>query len=112
MKTQGTLLDIVGTGGDGACTDQFIDVRHPGCLSQGHEIGMIGIVGLRRRTCSPRTSTELDLDDVTKCIDDAASFRSPQNHPLRASWRRCGSSGCPDGLQPPGVADNAAGAWL
>ena len=98
VKTQGTLLDIVGTGGDGACT-----INSSTCSAI-----LAAACGAKVTKCGNRSVSsacgaadvlealgldlELDLDDVTKCIDDVGLGFCSRRRTTRpcASWRRCG----------------------
>ena len=63
VKTQGTLLDIVGTGGDGACTINLSTcsaILAAACGAKVTKCGNpLGIIGLRRRRCARSSGTRL-----------------------------------------------------
>ena len=84
VKTQGTLLDIVGTGGDGACT-----INLSTCSAIGYvwaKVTKSAIAGYRR--CGAADVLEAlgliwNSTSRTKCIDDVGLgfLFAPKNHP-------------------------------
>ena len=89
VKTQGTLLDIVGTGGDGACTINLSTCSAILAAACGAKVTKCGnrsvssACGAADVLEALGLDLELDLDDVTKCIDDVGLgfLFAPKNHP-------------------------------
>mmetsp|Transcript_7739 Transcript_7739/g.22992 ORF Transcript_7739/g.22992 Transcript_7739/m.22992 type:complete len:400 (+) Transcript_7739:126-1325(+) len=89
VETAGTLLDIVGTGGDGACTINLSTCSAILAAACGAKVTKCGnrsvssACGAADVLEALGLDLELDLADVTRCIDDVGLgfLYAPKNHP-------------------------------
>ena len=89
VEVEGKLLDIVGTGGDGASTINLSTASAILCAALGAKVTKCGNRSVSSK-CGAADVLEalgldldLDLEDVAKCIDDVGLgfLYAPKNHP-------------------------------